>query len=69
LGAAGIALAIPLWLIGGRVLKTLLFGVTERDPSTLVLSLALLIAVAAAAGALPAWRAAHIDPTSAIRHE
>jgi predicted permease len=69
LGAAGLALAVPLWIAGSRVLKTLLFGVTERDPATLALAFALVLAVALSAGFIPAWRAARIDPNSAIRHE
>jgi ABC-type antimicrobial peptide transport system permease subunit len=47
----------------------MLFGVTERDPLTLALSILLLASVAAAAGSIPAWRASRIDPNVAIRYE
>jgi ABC-type antimicrobial peptide transport system permease subunit len=69
LGAIGIALAIPLWIGAGRLLRSLLFGVTDRDPLTLALSVLLLASVAAAAGFIPAWRASRIDPNLAIRYE
>jgi predicted permease len=69
LGAAGILIAAPLWALTGRLLGTLLFGVTQHDPSTLAAALAVVIAVAAAAGFLPAWRASRLDPNSAIRQD
>jgi predicted lysophospholipase L1 biosynthesis ABC-type transport system permease subunit len=69
LGGWGIAIAVPLWALAGRLLRSLLFGVTEHDPWTLALALAIVITVAAAAGFIPAWRASRIDPNSAIRHE
>jgi predicted permease len=69
LGAAGIVIAAPLWAMSGRLLETLLFGVTQHDPATLAAALAIVIAVAAAAGFLPAWRASRLDPNSAIRHD
>ena len=69
LGASGVAIAIPLWAVSGRVLRSMLFGVTDRDPLTLGLALAVVIVMSAAAGFIPAWRAARIDPNSAIRHD
>jgi predicted permease len=69
LGAAGLALAAPLWWITGRLLKTLLFGVTEHDPASLAVALSLVLAVALGAGFFPAWRASRIDPNAAIRVE
>jgi ABC-type antimicrobial peptide transport system permease subunit len=48
-------------------LGSLLFGVTSGDPITFILMGALLIAVAAAAGYIPAWRASRIDPMVALR--
>jgi ABC-type antimicrobial peptide transport system permease subunit len=57
--AASLALA--------RALGGLLFGVTARDPVTFAGMLIVLTAVAAAAGYLPARRAARIDPTVALR--
>ena len=50
-----------------RALSGLLFGVTATDPATFLAMLALLTAVAAMAGYLPARRASRIDPTRAPR--
>jgi predicted permease len=69
LGGIGIGIAIPLWIASGRLLRSILFGVTERDPLTLALAVTLLAAVAAAAGFIPAWRASRLDPNLAIRYE
>jgi putative ABC transport system permease protein len=69
LGVAGLVIAAPLWVLAARLLKTLLFGVTEHDPATLAAAFAAILAVALGAGFLPAWRASRIDPNSAIRHD
>ena len=50
-------------------LKSFLFGLKPNDPWTLGVAAAILIACALAAGYAPAWRAACIDPASALRHE
>jgi putative ABC transport system permease protein len=50
-----------------RLLSTLLFGVTPRDPLTFAAAAGLLTVVAIAATVVPAWRAATVDPASALR--
>jgi putative ABC transport system permease protein len=50
-----------------RTLSTLLFGVTPYDPATLATAAGLLTLVALAAAAIPAWRAARVDPAAALR--
>ncbi len=50
-----------------RFLRTLLTGVSVTDPWVFVLAPALLLLVAVAAALRPAWRAASIDPASALR--
>ncbi|OFW26736.1 MAG: hypothetical protein A3H97_00615 [Acidobacteria bacterium RIFCSPLOWO2_02_FULL_65_29] len=60
IGAAG-ALALT------RFLGTLLFGVGATDPATLATVGVLMAAVALAAAAVPAWRAARVDPAAALR--
>jgi predicted permease len=62
LGAAG-SLALT------RLLSNLLFGISPRDPATLIAVGAILAAVAFAACYIPARRAAAIDPTIALRYE
>lgn len=52
-----------------RVMSSLLFGVTERDPITFVAVAALLIVVAFISCFVPAHRATRIDPLIALRCE
>ena len=67
--ASGIVIGIAAVLLTTRYLSALLFGLSERDPWTLVaVSLALLI-TATVAGFFPARRAATIDPVRAIKTE
>jgi len=61
--AAGLAAALG----AGRLLAHYLYGVTPRDPLTLLAALLLLAATAALASWLPARRAGRIDPLVAIR--
>jgi predicted permease len=65
----GIAVGVPLVLAAGRVVTSLLYRTSPLDPSTLVAAPLLLVAVGAAACALPAWRAARVDPATVLREE
>jgi len=56
-------------LAGAQVLASQLYGVGARDPLTFVLIALLLAFVALLASALPALRAARIDPMAALRTE
>jgi putative ABC transport system permease protein len=67
--AAGAVLGVLIALAATRLLKSFLYGLTATDPATLAFSVAALAAVALAAGALPAWRAARLDPMDALREE
>lgn len=58
-GLAGLAVAAA----------KLLFEVSPSDPITFAGVAALLVAVAVAASALPAWRASRVDPMIAVRDE
>ena len=69
LAAAGLAIGAVIALGLGRILATLLYGVSPSDPATFALVLPLSATVAALACLLPAWRASRIDPAAAIRSE
>jgi ABC-type antimicrobial peptide transport system permease subunit len=62
-----IGLLAARWL--GRYVSTLLFEVTVSDPASYVLSATVLVTVAIAASLVAGRRAAHIDPTQALRYE
>jgi predicted permease len=67
LAALGLALGMAASRALSDTLGSLLYGVTSGDPVTYVGVGALLIAVAAVAGYIPAWRASRIDPMVALR--
>jgi ABC-type antimicrobial peptide transport system permease subunit len=53
----------------GRLMSSLLFGVSSLDPLAYVAALAVTIAAATLAAYLPARRAAKIDPMNTLRAE
>ncbi len=69
LAGIGVGLALPLawWL--SELVKSQLYGVAPRDPLTLALATSSLLAVALAAGAIPAVRASRVSPVSVLRYE
>jgi len=65
----GIAIALPcLWALS-RFIDAQLFGVRAVDGPTIAGASALLGLVAIASAMLPAWRAASVSPTKALRYE
>jgi predicted permease len=64
-GTLGLVFAILL----GRAAQALLFGLQFHDPVVLVLSIVVLMLAALAAGFVPAYRAARIDPMRALNCE
>lgn len=65
----GLGLGIPIALLGGRVMRSQLYGVHAYDPLTLLIAVVALGASAAIAGFIPARRAASIEPMQALRIE
>lgn len=62
---ATIGMAVALGVAGS--LRGLLYGVAPLDTTTVAGVAALMAAVAIAAASVPAWRAARVDPTTALR--
>ena len=52
-----------------NLLKTLLFAVKSHDPFIYGAVIVGVVAVGALANLVPAWRAAGLDPTRALRFE
>jgi predicted permease len=67
--AIGAALGVPLALACGKAAASLLYGLQPEDAATAVAAAAVLGVIALTAALIPAWRAARVDPTIALRHE
>ncbi|MGA2412280.1 MAG: FtsX-like permease family protein, partial [Candidatus Binataceae bacterium] len=65
----GIAAGLLLSFLAGRAITSLLFGLSPYDPATLIGAAAMLLLVSVGASLKPAWRAAHVNPTEALRVE
>jgi len=67
--AIGVAAGIVLTLAGSKTASSLLFGLKPRDPVTIAAAVLILTAIGIAASAIPARRAARLDPMQALRNE
>ena len=65
----GLAIGIPIALLGGRYIADQLYGVRAYDPVSIAIAVVVLAAAAALAGFIPARRAASIEPMEALRTE
>jgi predicted permease len=65
----GLLLGIPAALYAGYLMKVLLWGVESYDPMAIAGAPLMLVLCAAAAGFIPARRAASIEPMQALRTE
>jgi predicted permease len=67
----GVGVAIGVGVAAGlmQLMKSLLFGISPRDPFTYITVPLVLVAAAALASYLPARRAAAVDPVEALRAE
>ena len=67
LGAIGMGIGIVLALIASRWLTPLLFDESAHDPVVVLVVAAVLVGVTCLASAMPALRAARVDPNIALR--
>jgi predicted permease len=65
----GVACGLAGGLYASRFVETMLFEVAALDVWNLALSLATLLLAALVAAAVPAWRAARVDPVIALRND
>ena len=65
----GIVIGVPAALAASRLITTILYGLKATDPVTILASVAVMGAVAALAGYIPARRATKVDPMVALRYE
>jgi predicted permease len=65
----GVVLGLAAALWAGRFVEAVLYGLPPHDPATIATAVALIGAVAAMAGFLPARRASKVDPMVALRQQ
>ena len=65
----GLLIGLPATLAIARLLANILFGVSEYDPATFAIGVAVLSSAALLASYLPARRAAKVDPVVTLRTE
>jgi predicted permease len=65
----GVIVGIPGAVALMKTVSSMLFGLSPVDPASLAMAAFALAITGIAASAAPAWRAAHLDPVSALRVE
>jgi ABC-type antimicrobial peptide transport system permease subunit len=65
----GLAIGAALAYGTSRLIASELYGVAPQDPVTLAVAIAGLVLVAFGSAYLPARRASHLDPMTALRSE
>jgi putative ABC transport system permease protein len=65
----GLALGVPAAIGAGKLMTDQLFGVKPWDPVMLTMAIVLLGVAAVLATLIPAWRAAGVEPITALRTE
>ena len=63
----GMAIGLSAAFAGGRLITSLLYGISARDPFIYATTSGALFGIALLACWLPAWRAARLNPVTALR--
>jgi ABC-type antimicrobial peptide transport system permease subunit len=69
MSSVGVLSGLLAAFVATRLLSSLLFGITARDPFTLASAAALLVVTTLLASYLPARRASSVDPIAVLRAE
>ena len=63
----GVVVGVLAALAAGPLVASMLFQTSPREPASVAIAAAVLLAAALVASALPAWRAGRVNPVSALR--
>ena len=69
LSVIGVVIGIAASIAATRVIESYLFQVSATDPMTFAAAAVLIVAIAAIASGIPAWRATKIDPAVVLKAE
>jgi putative ABC transport system permease protein len=67
--AVGLVIGAAGALASGKLVESFLYGLEPTEPAVMLFAALLLGVVALAAGGVPAWRAARVDPVEALHEE
>jgi ABC-type antimicrobial peptide transport system permease subunit len=67
--AIGLAFGMILLVPASALVRHLVYGLSPHDPFVIGIATIVLVAVSTLAASLPAWRAARVDPVTALRAE
>jgi putative ABC transport system permease protein len=65
----GVIVGVAVSAVVTRLLAGILYGVRPSDPGTFAATSGLLVVVSAVASAIPAYRAARVDPMTTLREQ
>jgi ABC-type antimicrobial peptide transport system permease subunit len=65
----GVVIGIPSAMLASRLFSSMLFGLKSTDPVSMLLVIAVLLAITLMASYIPARRATKVDPMIALRYE
>jgi len=69
IASVGVAAGLPIGLVCCRLLTSMLYQLSPFDPISFAIAVVCVTCVSGLAAFLPAWRAAKVDPTVALRYE
>ena len=67
--AIGVVIGLAGTVIMAKLVRPFLYGVSAADPATLLIAIGTLAMVGIAASVIPAFRAARVDPATALREQ
>ena len=67
--SVGVVIGIPSAILASRLFSSMLFGLKSTDPVSMLLVIAVLLAITLVASYIPARRATKVDPMIALRYE
>jgi ABC-type antimicrobial peptide transport system permease subunit len=67
--SVGVVVGLLASLAAGKLVASLLYGVTPRDPASMGVAAVVLLSVAWLASLLPALRVSRVDPVAVLRED
>jgi ABC-type antimicrobial peptide transport system permease subunit len=67
--AIGVVIGLAGTLMMAKLVRPFLYGVSGGDPAALLIAIGTLVIVGIAASVVPAYRAARVDPATALREQ